>query len=99
MELKQIVSAWLKENGYDGLYNPPNECRCRLGDLMPCGEPNLFCKAGHEEKAPPGSNFDFLIYPGKVENWEIGEIRNNNPKTRRDQNELISNLPECKRRI
>jgi len=31
---QEIVEAWLREHGYDGLCT--GACGCRLGDLMPC---------------------------------------------------------------
>ena len=65
MKLKEIVQAWLTDNGYDGLCDPDNECGCHIEDLMPCGEPGMYCEAGHNEKAPQGSDYDYLIFPGK----------------------------------
>ena len=65
MELFDIMKKWLKENGYDGLCLPDEECGCTFEDFMPCGEPSPRCEAGHCEKAPPGSGVDYLIYPGK----------------------------------
>jgi hypothetical protein len=50
MTVKQIVAEWLKEHGYDGLYNWGHycgcECGCKLDDLMPCGEGFSNCQAG-----------------------------------------------------
>ncbi len=40
IEVKEIVTKWLKENHYDGLYNG-YECGCMVSDLMPC---NDYCK-------------------------------------------------------
>lgn len=65
MELFCIARKWLKDNGYDGLCLPEEECGCSLEDFMPCGEPSLKCEAGCYAKAPPGSDVDYFIYPGK----------------------------------
>ena len=47
MILTQLLEDALRRNGYDGLYNPGRECSCRIGDLCPCGEPDLEnCEAG-----------------------------------------------------
>ncbi len=32
----EMVSEWLRTNGYDGLCNPDAECGCGLDDLVPC---------------------------------------------------------------
>jgi len=66
MYLYEIVKAWLKDNGYDGLCHPDSECGCHIDDLMPCS-PGLFCEAGHQTKAPKMSGYDFWIVPGKRE--------------------------------
>lgn len=65
MDLHEIVKEWLVENGYDGLCHSDSECGCSVDDFMPCSEPNQFCEAGHQEKAPEGSECDFWIVPGK----------------------------------
>lgn len=44
MTVKDIVEKWLKDNGYDGL--ACSFCGCKVGDLMPCGEPQAECMAG-----------------------------------------------------
>jgi len=47
MTIKKIVSAYLIEHGYDGLYNVCRECSCKTDDLMPCDNPSEWCAAGH----------------------------------------------------
>ena len=63
-EVHEIVEEWLKANGYDGLYRP-NECACKVGDLMPCDEPCSDCEAGFQSEADPSSGYDFMIGPEK----------------------------------
>lgn len=46
MTVREIVTAYLKENGYDGLYLA-GECGCEIKDLMPCGEFGVNCEAGY----------------------------------------------------
>ena len=66
MKLKEIAAEWLKEHGYEGLYN--EGCGCKLDDLMPCG-PGSDCEAGHIVPCPG---------PGKCEadgdcDWHVGK--------------------------
>jgi hypothetical protein len=75
VELYDITKKWLEENGYDGLCY--EECGCELEDFMPCGEPSPRCEAGHREKAPRGSGFDYFIYPGKGNSEEGGNDEKN----------------------
>lgn len=44
--MRRIVREFLRENRYDGLVSPGN-CSCMPEDLIPCGEPNGYCVAGH----------------------------------------------------
>jgi len=37
VNVRDIVEAWLKTNGYDGLYCDM-ECACKLDDLFSCDE-------------------------------------------------------------
>ena len=43
--VREIVTEYLKANGYDGLYG--FECGCAIDDLFPCGEPCLSCSPGY----------------------------------------------------
>jgi len=36
MNLQDIVKNYLKDNGFDGLYNPDDPCGCSKDDLFPC---------------------------------------------------------------
>ncbi len=44
--VRTIIFAYLKSNGYDGLYHD-NDCGCELDDLVPCGEDPSQCVPGH----------------------------------------------------
>ena len=52
MTVIQIIELWLKENGYDGLFNADAECACRIGDLVPCDEPCGTCLPGYQIPCP-----------------------------------------------
>ena len=60
--VEDIVLEWLKENGYDGLYNP-GKCACEISDLFPCGGQDCYleCMPGYKTKIKPGSEYDFII--------------------------------------
>jgi hypothetical protein len=47
MDVKQIVTEWLKEHGYDGLYFE-SDCGCLLDDLMCCEECFDTCMPGYK---------------------------------------------------
>lgn len=44
----EIVAAYLREHGYDGLYNDESSegCGCAVDDLRCCGEDMSECKPG-----------------------------------------------------
>ena len=71
MNLVKLVVAWLKENGYDGLYSPDLSCGCDIDDLMPCGEPSSNCGPGYrvpcnEATCEVGGGCDFHIAPTRA---------------------------------
>lgn len=38
LSVKHMVSVWLSEHGYSGLFNENDDCGCAMFDgLMPCG--------------------------------------------------------------
>ena len=41
MTVREIVVAWLKENGHDGLCT--DGCGCGVDDLIPCGDGFASC--------------------------------------------------------
>ena len=68
-----IIEARLKEEGYDGLYNPDYGCACKVGDLAPCEDRVTECVAGYEQPCP-GLDNDFdtnCPLEGECE-WHIG---------------------------
>jgi len=52
--VREIVAAWLRQHGYDGLCVPYQECGCILDDLMPCDAPTADCLPGYHW--PPGED-------------------------------------------
>jgi len=66
MTVYEIIEKYLKENGYDGLYEPYSECDCKIGDLIPCFGHFGRCKPGYKVSDPSGE-YDFLIVGNKEE--------------------------------
>ena len=72
MNFREIVTKWLRENGYDGLCEP-GVCGCLLDDLMPCDLPSQNCQAGYriscpgEEECEWGGKCSFHVGPNKEE--------------------------------
>ncbi len=68
--LKRIAFWWLKDHGYEGLFNGDAGCGCRLTDLMPCDEPGEGCEAGYEGPCDCGEGCDWHIGPKRVAHEE-----------------------------
>jgi len=56
MNCLEIIKAYLKEHGFDGLYD--GECGCEISDLAPCGVDFSQCKPGYKVLPPDGQNYD-----------------------------------------
>jgi len=55
----RIVTAWLREHGYDGLYR--QECGCLIEDFMPCGGEGIDdCMAGYRHPCACGAECEAL---------------------------------------
>jgi len=66
MNVEDIISEYLKENGYDGLYNSDGPCGCAVGDLAPCCSLNMDCEPGHKRQGCScGEGCNWEIWPGK----------------------------------
>jgi len=48
MNVKEIVKAYLREHGYDGLYTDSYGCGCEDDDLIPCGDYTGDCQPGYK---------------------------------------------------
>lgn len=68
--LRNFLAEQLKQQGYDGLYLP-EECACKLSDLIPCEEINVYCCPGYIEYVENDTNgYDFYIHSEKPDNYE-----------------------------
>ena len=61
-----IVLGYLKENGYDGLFNDSHECACVLDDLVPCCESIGDCQPGYKVPCDCGDH-DYHMVEEKPE--------------------------------
>lgn len=66
IDVQDMVTGYLKQHGYDGLYDPHGQCACELGDLGPCGEIRDSCVAGYKKTCDCGEGCDFHIGPRKA---------------------------------
>lgn len=58
----KIIEKYLKQNGYDGLYNTIEDCDCSIDDgLGPCGQFNVCCIPGGKHRCNCGGNHDYHI--------------------------------------
>ena len=68
MDVRDILTEWLTDHGFDGLYH--DDCACDISDLMPCcGNPGL-CEPGYKMRypgghCPCGGGCDWHISPRK----------------------------------
>jgi hypothetical protein len=70
MTVQEIVSKYLEDNGYDGLFSVEGDgCACRRDALMPCKcewEPLTDCEAGYLRPCPKECReHDFHIGPSR----------------------------------
>ena len=68
MEVRDIVKNYIKDNGFDGLFNG-RECACSIDDLFPCGGEYINkCEPGYKSVCTCGLGCDFDIgaKPGRT---------------------------------
>ncbi len=75
----EIVKDWLKEHGFDGLYNVDSQCGCAVDDFVLCGQIYLDCQAGYKAKMGSDSEDDYGIGPEK-DLWYWSKRTQKNPK-------------------
>ncbi len=64
MTVKEIIEKYLKENGFDGLFNSDGECGCLLDDFMPCDSGGVQdCEPGYKKPGGEDSEFDWVVGP------------------------------------
>ena len=63
MNTKEIIEKYLRDNGFDGLYNE-DDCACSLDDLVTCGDILIDCEAGHRVPCDCGRSHNFHIAAG-----------------------------------
>ena len=66
--VREIVEQYLKENGYDGLYNEIGECGCPCDDLMPCDNGGMYeCEPAIQHYCPCCGESVFMPVSSLVE--------------------------------
>lgn len=62
MTIAKIIRAYLKERGYDGLFNSDNECACLVNDLYPGIDcPDNGCTPGYRKECDCGEGHQFHV--------------------------------------
>ena len=64
--IRDITIEHLEIHKYDGLFRP-DQCSCKLDDLMPCGDASFACEAGVFVDGPC-----VLCGPNKLCTFHIG---------------------------
>jgi hypothetical protein len=66
VNVKDIVKAYLKANGYDGLLSDRYECGCALDDLMECDQEGIkACEPAYKGPCTCGEGCDWDMYASK----------------------------------
>ena len=78
VNVREIVTAYLREHGYDGLCN--GDCGCILGDgFIPCSDAIDTCEPGHRVPCASDNSIwgdGWRVVPGKrPESKEIDHAR------------------------
>lgn len=56
MNVAAIVNVYLKDNDFDGLWNPDGECACLVDAIAPCGDMSEKCEAGWKHRCHCGEH-------------------------------------------
>jgi hypothetical protein len=75
INVRDMVKAYLLDNGYDGLVNRGNGCDCEIRDLIPCELDCSECLPAHKHFDPrPGNSRCWHMWTQKEppisEHWE-----------------------------
>jgi hypothetical protein len=77
VNVREIVKAWLKKHGYDGLHDPDGWCAC-LADNPLCEEemcaPGM-CVPGYKVACPGPGECEIASNLGVPCDWHIGPKR------------------------
>jgi hypothetical protein len=67
MRVIDMITQYLNEHGYDGLFNARDDCACKTGEIEPCGSVNTEqCRAGYCAPCDCGDH-DYHIVAEKPE--------------------------------
>lgn len=67
IDVKTIVSDFLRRNGADGLYNDLHECGCGIDNIMECECFCTYCRPAAEMRCPD-CGMAFYVPLGEV--WQ-----------------------------
>lgn len=93
MTAKEIVTQYLKANGYDGLVNFMGECSCVNGDIMPCDLDCIAsCSAGYKVPCNP----ETCKLDGDCK-WHISEVKHHEILSQEEKHHEILSQEEVDR--
>jgi hypothetical protein len=68
MTVKEILTEYLKSNGFDGLCG--FDCGCPLDDLIPCSDASDLCVPGYKTPCDCGGGCEYHISETKEKQEE-----------------------------
>ena len=63
MDIRGIITQYLRESGFDGLFNGDAGCGCNFENgLFPCGQFSEECECGYTSLPIPGDDPDYSFF-------------------------------------
>lgn len=74
MDIRGIITKYMQENGFDGLFNRDGECGCNFENgLWPCGQFDDGCECGYTRMPYPEDDPDYSFFVTPVKPYSDPE--------------------------